>query len=331
MNIFPSLLSGATLSRQEAHDILIGITQEQFTNEQIAAMLAIVQQRGATVDEMLGLRDGILETGVPVRLDADRYIDIVGTGGDMKNTFNISTAACFVLAGAGYKVAKHGNVSATSTSGSSNVLAQHGVQFSDDPARLNRSLAESGMTYLHAPFFARAMKFVGPVRRALPFATCFNLLGPLVNPSRPPVSCFGTATLAQMRLYQNICRAMGTDFAIVNSVDGYDEISLTADFKVCTNNSDQLYRPEDLGLQRIAPEALRAGSTVEEAAKVFDSVLDGSAPQACRDTVVANAAVAMQAYDKGREPIADCIARARESLDSGKALEAFKKFVEINK
>lgn len=328
-NYFPILLSGATLSREQAHDILIGITQEQYTNEQIAAMLAIVQQRGATVDEMLGLRDGILETGVPVKLDADRYIDIVGTGGDMKNTFNISTAACFVLAGAGYKVAKHGNVSATSTSGSSNVLAQHGVQFSDDPDRLNRSLAECGMTYLHAPFFARAMKFVGPVRRALPFATCFNLLGPLVNPSQPPVSCFGTATLAQMRLYQNICRAIGCDFAIVNSVDGYDEISLTSDFKVCTSTTDQLYRPEDLGLSRIAPEELFAGTTVEQAARVFDSVLEGTATEAQKNVVIANAAVAMQAYDRTADT-ALCMAKARESLESGRALEALRKFVEIN-
>ena len=176
------LLNHEELSREETKQILVGITQDKYPTEQVTALITAIQMRGITVDELLGFRDGILETGVPVPLHCDRYIDVVGTGGDRKNTFNISTTSCFVIAGAGYRVAKHGNFAATSTSGASNVIAHHGVQFSDDIDVLNRSINEVGIVYLHAQLFARAMKFVGPIRKALPFPTFFNLLGPIVNP-----------------------------------------------------------------------------------------------------------------------------------------------------
>ena len=183
------LLRHEELSRQEMKNILVGITQGAFPDEQITALLTCLQMRGVTVDELLGFRDGILETGRPVLLTADRYIDVVGTGGDRKNTFNISTTSCFVIAGAGYKVAKHGNYAATSVSGASNVIEHHGIKFSADPDQLNRSLNEAGIVYLHAQLFATAMKFVGPIRKALQFPTIFNLLGPLVNPSCRRACC----------------------------------------------------------------------------------------------------------------------------------------------
>ena len=228
------LLNHEELSREEMKTILIGITQSEYPNEQITALLTCLQMRGVTVDELLGFRDGILETGVPVPLRCERYIDVVGTGGDRKNTFNISTTSCFVIAGAGYKVAKHGNYAATSTSGASNVIAQHGVKFTDDIDQLNRCMDEVGIVYLHAQLFARAMKFVGPIRKALQFPTIFNLLGPLVNPSQPSCQLLGVANLNQMRLYQQVYQRLGIDYGIVNSIDGYDEISLTGDFKVTT-------------------------------------------------------------------------------------------------
>ena len=230
--ILAKLLNHEELSREEMKNILVGITHSEYPNEQITALLTALQMRGVSVDELLGFRDGILETGVPVPLDCDRYIDVVGTGGDRKNTFNISTTSCFVIAGAGYKVAKHGNYAATSTSGASNVIAQHGVKFTDDLNQLNRCLDECGIVYLHAQLFAKAMKFVGPIRKALPFPTIFNLLGPLVNPSQPSCQLLGVANLDQMRLYHQVYQRLGIDYGIVNSIDGYDEISLTGDFKV---------------------------------------------------------------------------------------------------
>ena len=189
-------------------------------------------------------------------LKADRYIDVVGTGGDRKNTFNISTTACFVIAGAGYKVAKHGNYAATSVSGASNVIQHHGIKFTDNIDRLNRSLNEAGIVYLHAQLFAKAMKFVGPIRKALQFPTIFNLLGPLVNPSQPPCQLLGVANLDQMRLYNNVYQKIGIDYGIVNSIDGYDEISLTGPFKVTTNQYERVFTPADLGFDIAKPEPI---------------------------------------------------------------------------
>ena len=307
--ILQKLLNHEVLTRQEMKNILVGITQDEFPAEQVTALLTALQMRGVTVDELLGFRDGILETGVPAILNADRYIDVVGTGGDRKNTFNISTTACFVIAGAGYKVAKHGNYAATSVSGASNVIQHHGIRFTDDLDRLNRSLEEAGIVYLHAQLFARAMKFVGPIRKALQFPTIFNLLGPLVNPSQPP------------------CHI---DYGIVTSIDGYDEISLTSDFKVTTNDYERVFKPQDLGFDFAKPEELVGGATEEEAAQIFDAVLENRALPAQKNIVLANAAFGIQVLEKGKKSLEECIAIARESIDSGSALATFWKFAELN-
>ena len=329
-DILNRMLNHEELTREETRDILVGITRSEYPNEQITALLTALQMRGITVDELLGFRDGILETGVPVPLDCDRYIDVVGTGGDRKNTFNISTTSCFVIAGAGYKVAKHGNYAATSTSGASNVIANHGVKFTDDIDRLNRCINECGIVYLHAQLFAKAMKFVGPIRKALQFPTCFNLLGPIVNPSKPQCQLLGVANLDQMRLYNNVYQKIGLDYGIVNSIDGYDEISLTGDFKVTTNNYERIFKPSDLGFTIIKPEELRAGANEQEAKEIFDAVLANNALPAQKNVVLANAAFAIQVLEKGKKDIEECIEIARESIDSGKALDTFKKFVELN-
>lgn len=329
--IFNRLLNHEELQREETKNLLVAITQGELNDPEIAALLTAIQMRGITVEELLGFRDGILETGVPVPLHCDRYIDVVGTGGDRKNTFNISTTACFVIAGAGYKVAKHGNFSATSVSGASNVIKNHGVMFTDDADKLNRSLDECGIVYLHAQHFAKAMKFVGAIRKALPFPTFFNLLGPIINPSKPQCQLLGVANLNQMRLYQQVYQRIGIDYGIVNSIDGYDEISLTSDFKVTTNDYERVFKPADLGFDIARPEELVGGATEEEAAQIFDAVLQGTALQAQKNIVMANAAFAIQVLEKGKKSIEECIDIARESLDSGKALSTFRRFVEINR
>jgi len=328
--VFDRLLNHEELTKNEARDILVGITKNEFSTEEITALLTAIQMRGISVDELLGFREGILETGVAVPLDCDRYIDVVGTGGDRKNTFNISTTSCFVIAGAGYKVAKHGNYAATSVSGASNVIREHGVVFTDDIDKLNRSINECGIVYLHAQLFAKAMKFVAPVRKALPFPTFFNLLGPLVNPSKPQCQLLGVANLNQMRLYHSVYQRIGIDYGIVNSMDGYDEISLTGDFKVTTNDYERVFKPSDLGFAPARPEELVAGANEEEAAAIFDAVLENKALPAQKNIVMANAAFGIQVLEKGRKPIDECVEIARESIDSGKALNTFRKFVSLN-
>ena len=323
------LIEGETLTREQTHDILLGITRQEYNDCQIAALLMALQTRGVTVDELLGFRDGLLETGKRVDLDGYNTLDIVGTGGDGKNTFNISTCSAFVIAGAGYKVTKHGNGASTSVSGASNVLEAHGVKFSADPDVLRRSLDEAGICYLHAPLFAYGMKFVGPVRKALGVPTCFNLLGPLVNPCRPKNSLHGTATQAQQRLYVRAHQKIGDNYGVVTSYDGYDEISLTSGFKLVTPHFEKVFTPKDLGLNYVEPKDIFGGASADEARGIFDAVLEGRATDAQKSVVLANAACGISVIDRNLS-VEESIALCRESLDSGKALAAFKRFVEIN-
>lgn len=323
------LINGETLTREDTHEILLNITKEQYPESQIAALLMAIQTRGVTVDELLGFRDGLLETGKYIDLSDYNTLDIVGTGGDGKNTFNISTCSAFVIAGAGYKVTKHGNGGSTSVSGASNVLLGHGVKFTDDTDVLKRSLDEAGICYFHAPLFAYGMKFVGPTRKALQVPTCFNLLGPLVNPCHPKNSFHGTANQAQLRLYTAIHQRIGDNYGVVTSYDGYDEISLTSGFKLVTNNFEKVFTPKDLGLNYVNPEDIYGGETAGEAMKIFDSVLQGTSTQAQKNVILANAACGINVMDRNMS-IEESIDLARESLESGRALTAFKKFVEIN-
>ena len=322
------LIEGETLTREQTHDILLGITRQEYNDCQIAALLMALQTRGVTVDELLGFRDGLLETGKRVDLDGYNTLDIVGTGGDGKNTFNISTCSAFVIAGAGYKVTKHGNGASTSVSGASTVLEAHGVKFTADLDVLRRALDEAGICYLHAPLFAYGMKFVGPVRKALGVPTCFNLLGPLVNPCHPKNSLHGTATQAQQRLYVRAHQKIGDNYGVVTSYDGYDEISLTSGFKLVTPHFEKVFTPKDLGLNYVEPKDIYGGSTAAEAKAIFDAVLDGSATEAQKSVVLANAACGISVIDRNLS-VEESIALCRESLESGKALAAFKRFVEI--
>lgn len=323
------LFAHEELSSSEACSLMLGVTNGDYNDAQLASLLTVFQMRGVTVPELVGFRRALLSTRVPVDLSDYAPIDIVGTGGDGKNTFNISTCACFVVAAAGYTVAKHGNYGATSVSGASNVMEQHGVRFTADEARLRRSVEGCGVAYLHAPLFNPAMKHVASVRRSLQVRTLFNLLGPLINPCCPPYQLLGVADLAQMRLYTLTLQELGVGFAVVNNLDGYDEISLTDEFKVMTNRYETIYRPSDLGFALAPQEALSGGATPEEAAHIFDAVLQGRATQAQTDCVLINASFAIQARHPKR-PIDECVAVAHEALASGKAWKTFCRFVELN-
>ncbi len=323
------LINGATLSREDTHNLMLGIVQQQYPEHQIAALLMGLQTRGVTVDELLGFRDGLLETGKTVDIDDENTLDIVGTGGDGKNTFNISTCAAFVIAGAGYKVTKHGNVGSSSVSGASNVLLGHGVNFTDNMDILRRSLDEANICYFHAPLFATGMKFVGPTRKALGVPTCFNLLGPLVNPCHPKNSLHGTATQAQLRLYTAVHQKIGDNYGVVTSYDGYDEISLTSGFKMTTPFFEKVFTPKDLGFNYIEPSSIYGGSTPAEAQRIFDSVLEGSATEDQKNVVLANAACGISVINRNLS-IEESVAIARESLESGRALKTLQKFIEIN-
>lgn len=328
--ILTRLFNHEELTAEESRQILLNISRGMYPEAQIAALLTVFQMRGITVDELTGFREALMETRVLIDFAPYRPIDIVGTGGDGKNTFNISTCACFIVAGAGYKVAKHGNYGATSVSGASNVIEQHGVRFTNNPDILKRSMEECNIAYLHAQLFNPAMKTVGSVRKALGVRTLFNLLGPLVNPCKPAYQLLGVADLSQMRLYTNVFYKLGIDFAVVNSLDNYDEISLTDEFKVMTRNYERIYRPQALGFSAVRPEELSGGACKEDAARIFDNVLNNRAEAAQTQCVIVNAAFAIQVMEPEKE-IEECIAIARESLESGRALKTLKKFIEISK
>lgn len=327
--ILSGLFEHKSLSREEARDIMLNIADGKYNDNQLSAFMTVFLMRSITPDELTGFRDAILMRRVPVDFGDVKAIDIVGTGGDGKNTFNISTASCFVVAGSGRKVVKHGNYGASSVSGSSNVLEQHGVKFTSDTEKLNRSLEESGVSFLHAPFFSPALKSVGPVRRSLKMRTFFNMLGPLVNPTLPKNQLLGVYNLKLMRLYRYIAQNEGINCTIVHSLDGYDEISLTSPFKVTNNTSEHVMTASDLGLKGGARIDLYGGDTVEEAAAIFDDVLAGKASEAKKNCVIANAAFAIHTLEP-EVTLLQAVKEAKESLESGAALDRFKKFVEVN-
>lgn len=317
------------LSREEARDVMLNIADGRYNDSQLAAFMTVFLMRSITTDELTGFRDAILERRLPVDFGNVDAIDIVGTGGDGKNTFNISTASCFVVAGTGRKVVKHGNYGASSVSGASNVLEQHGVKFTADHEKLAKSLEESGVCYLHAPFFSPALKSVAPVRKSLGVRNFFNMLGPLVNPVLPKHQLLGVYNLKLMRLYNYIAQNEGINCTVVHSLDGYDEISLTSPFKVTGPKGERIFTPEELGWQTVSQEELWGGSSVAEASKIFDAVLSGKATPAQENCVVANSAFALITLEPGLE-FTEARNLAEESIKSGAAQEKFNKFCEIN-
>jgi len=328
--ILNQLFNHQSLTKQEAAEVMTNIAAGKYNDAQIAAFISVYLMRSIELDEVIGFRNALLELAIPMDLSEFDALDIVGTGGDGKNTFNISTCSCFAVAGAGYKVAKHGNYGATSVSGASNVLEYYGAKFTTDIDVIKRSLDQSGFAYLHAPFCNPAMKNVAPVRKNLGVRTFFNVLGPLISPVRPQYQCLGVYSLKMMRLYNYIYQNLGVQYSVVHSLDGYDEISLTDTCKIMTNAGEFVYTPEQLGFSRLKQEELSGGETVDDAARIFINVLDNKATEAQRNAVIINSALAIQTRNPIK-PLEQCKAEAAESLAGGYAKRAFEKFVEIYK
>jgi anthranilate phosphoribosyltransferase len=320
------LYAHEALSREEARQVLLRITREAYDPLQVAAFLSAYNMRPIALPELEGFRDALLELCVTPDLGGRESLDIVGTGGDGKNTFNISTTSAFVVAGAGYAVTKHGSYGVSSSVGSSNVLMALGYRFTDDPDALNRQLDRAGLCFLHAPLFHPALKAVVPIRKALGVKTFFNMLGPLVNPVQPTHQLYGTFSPELSRLYQYVMQPSGRQYAIVHALDGYDEISLTGPVRVHRPNGEEVLHPEALDLPAYSPDELDGGRSVEEAAGILLAVLEDRATPAQKDVVLANAGLAIQVRKPG-QGLADCLAEARESIESGKALGVLKKVV----
>ncbi|MBX9892350.1 MAG: anthranilate phosphoribosyltransferase [Chitinophagaceae bacterium] len=312
------LFEHKTLSRKKAYEALLGIGKGLYNEHAITAFMTVYLMRSITIEELQGFQDALLELAIPVDLRGANTIDIVGTGGDGKDTFNISTLTCFIVAGAGQKVAKHGNYGASSVSGASNVMEQLGYTFKNNVDALNRELDAANICFLHAPLFHPALKVVGPIRKNLGMRTFFNMLGPMVNPAAPATQLVGVFSLEMARVYNYLLQQTGKAFTIIHSLDGYDEISLTTDTKVITNNGERIMTPEQLGKRMVMPEDLHGGKTVEEAAAIFKKIIGGQGSFAQNAVVLANAAMAL--FSTGVYADYDtAYAAAVESLDSGKA------------
>ncbi|RYY18726.1 MAG: anthranilate phosphoribosyltransferase [Chitinophagaceae bacterium] len=322
------LFEHKTLSRQEAKEILTNISKGVYNDSEIAAFITVFLMRSITIAELEGFRDALLELCVPVNLDGFETMDIVGTGGDGKNTFNISTLSCFIVAGAGQKVAKHGNYGATSVSGASNVMELLGYKLKNDPDRLRREIDESNICFLHAPLFHPALKAVAPIRKNLGVRNFFNMLGPMVNPAAPAFQLVGVYNLEMARIYNYLLQQTGRAFTIIHSLDGYDEISLTSDTKVITNKGERIMTPEQLGRRSVSPSDIHGGNTAEDAAKIFLKILQGQGTWAQNAVVIANAAMALSCTGKYADRDTAYLA-AVESLESGKAFLAYKKLISL--
>ena len=327
--ILQYLFEHKALSREQAKDVLTRIARGEFNDSELAAFITVYLMRSITIDELQGFRDALLELCVRVDLDGEETIDIVGTGGDGKNTFNISTLSCFIVAGTGrHKVTKHGNYGASSISGASNVMEQLGYRFKNEQGRLRQEVEEAGICFLHAPLFHPALKTVGPIRKALGIRTFFNMLGPMVNPAFPATQLVGVYNLEMARIYNYLLQQTGGRFTIIHSLDGYDEISLTGDTKVITNTGERIATPEELGKRMVNATDIYGGNTVEESAKLFVKILKGEGSWAQSAVVLANSAMAL--YSAGSFPAYDdAYAAAVESLESGRAYGALSTLISL--
>ncbi len=326
--ILNHLFEHKTLKRQEAEEVLTNIAKGIYSESEIAAFITVYLMRSITIEELSGFRDALRNMCLRVNLNDFDTIDVCGTGGDGKDTFNVSTLSTFVLAGAGAKVAKHGNYGVSSACGSSNIMEYFGYKFSTDNDKLLREMDKTGVCFLHAPIFNPAMKNVAPVRRALKVKTFFNMLGPMINPAFPKKQLVGVYSLDLARLYNYLYQQSDIEFVIVHSLDIYDEISLTGDFKYILNGVEEIISPESLGYERTTMKDLYGGSTVQEAASIFQNVLLGKGTSTQMNVVIANTQLALMCYFPGKSA-QECKSLATDSLKSGRALAAFKKLIEM--
>lgn len=324
--ILNKLFEQQRLTKQEAKEVLVQIAKEKYNASQMASFLTVFMMRPISVNELAGFREALLELAVKVDLSEFNTIDLCGTGGDGKNTFNISTLTSFIVAGTGNKVAKHGNYGVSSVSGSSNMLEYLGYKFTNDEAILKRQIEDANICFLHAPLFHPAMKAVGPVRKELGLKTFFNMLGPLVNPSNPQNQLVGVFNLEVARIYNYLLQKTSKNYGIIYSLDGYDEISLTSAFKLFTKEKEQLIIPEELGLKSLKQSEIFGGNSVKEAAKIFVSILDGKGTEAQNNVVLANAAFALKIMDANKT-FKIAFEEAKLSLLGLKAKECLSKLI----
>ncbi len=326
--ILQFLFEHKTLSREQAKEILTNISKSIYNDHEVTAFITVFLMRSITIEELQGFRDALLELCVKVDMSDYKTIDIVGTGGDGKNTFNISTLACFIVAGTGQKVAKHGNYGASTISGASNVMEQLGYKFKSNNDQLKKEVEEANICFLHAPVFHPALKAVGPIRRNIGLRTFFNMLGPMVNPASPQYQLIGVYSLEMARIYNYLLQSTGKAFTIIHGLDGYDEISLTNDTKVITNKGEYIMTPEQLGKRMVEPQDIYGGNSVEEAAKIFLKVIKGEGTWAQSAVVLANAAMALDCTGEYKT-YDDAYHAAVESLESGKAYQSLRKLIEL--
>ena len=327
--ILNRLINHEILSKEEAKNVLFNISNGSYNPSQIASFLTVYMMRNIAIDELAGFREALLELCIAVDLSAYNTIDLCGTGGDGKDTFNISTLASFVAAGAGIKVAKHGNYGVSSISGSSNVMENLGVKFSNDKGFLEKCIDEAGICILHAPLFHPAMKNVAPIRKELGVKTFFNMLGPMVNPSFPKNQLVGVFNLELARMYSYLYQNTNINYTILHSLDGYDEISLTGNTKTISNSIEAMLKPEDFGVEQLSQKDIEGGTTIEQSAQLFVDIISGKGTEAQNNVVCANAGMAIATVNH-LTPI-EGFQLAKASLLSGKALNALKKLQQLSK
>ena len=327
-NIINRLTKYQTLSKEEAKKMIIDISEGKLNNSQISSFLTVYMMRNITLDELEGFREALLNLCIHIDLNQFDAIDLCGTGGDGKDTFNISTLASFVTAGAGVNVAKHGNYGVSSSCGSSNVLEHLGIKFTNDENKLQESIDKSGICFLHAPLFHPAMKNVAPVRKELGLKTFFNILGPLVNPSKPNKQIVGVFSLELARTYNYFFQKTNKKYSIIYSLDGYDEISLTGETKVYNNHKEFILKPKQLGLVAINSNDIIGGNDVDSSAKIFMNVLNDNATESQKNVVCCNAAIAISTSKE--ISLIDAFSLAKESIDSTSALKSFETLKKIN-
>ncbi|OZV69071.1 anthranilate phosphoribosyltransferase [Winogradskyella aurantia] len=327
--ILNRLINQESISSEEAKNVLVNISKGEYNESQIASFLTVYMMRSITIEELRGFRDALLELCIPVELDGYNTIDLCGTGGDGKDTFNISTLSAFVAAGAGIQVTKHGNYGVSSACGSSNVMEYLGIKFTNNIEFLKRSLDETGICVLHAPLFHPAMKNVAPIRRALGVKTFFNMLGPMVNPAFPKNQMVGVFNLELLRLYGYLYQETDKNYAVVHALDGYDEISLTGKTKVISNNAETLIDPSDLGVPQIEQSAIFGGHTVKQAADLFMEIINGKGTEAQNNVVCANAGLAISTTKQIAHK--DGFEMAKASLLSGNAKKSLDKLIELSR
>lgn len=328
-NILNRLINQESISSEEAKQVLVNISKGKYNQSQIASFLTVYMMRSITIKELQGFRDALLELCIPVELEDYNTIDLCGTGGDGKDTFNISTLASFVTAGSGIHVTKHGNYGVSSACGSSNVMEHLGVKFSNNTSFLKQCLDKAGICVLHAPLFHPAMKNVAPIRRELGVKTFFNMLGPMVNPAFPKNQIVGVFNLELLRLYSYLYQNTNKNYAIVHALDGYDEISLTSPAKVAQNKSEQILHANDFGLEQLNQQDIHGGNTIDSSAKIFMHILQGQGTDAQNNVVCANAALAISTVNN--TSIVDSFHLAKDTLLSGQALNSFNALIELSK